>query len=547
MSLIALLPLAVFGVAAWRIGANALYGQATDRLIADLTYQQTQIESWLDSLIGRLNTLSAADPTFPDQLAGQATQDAAVQLLKPQLNGAISSDGFGELILFGQDNRLLASTNKSRRSLLEHPCAVRTICIFGPFTDDETDPGGQRIWLGVQYPILDSQSVLAGALVGLVEARRLDAFLPAYPGGQLSYLLAPDHSVLWLTGFGTLPNNHIAFPALDQLVGISAPQEFSGASSSRAEGVATFIPLLNAWLIDERPIDIVEQPLTFIRPLTLALAAITLAVILLASRMLTTRLARSQAGLRGQIADRDTTLAELRAADQMRNQSIAHMSHELRTSLSATLNFSGFLLDGLFGSLAEEQIEPTRQIHDSARHLLEMINDLLDIAKTEAGQMQLMVAAFDPVPIFDQALATLRALTLSKPVTIQTDLPRVWPIIRGDRRRVLQILLNLVSNAARFTDEGVITIRVHVYPTRLEVRVEDSGAGIDLADVPILFEPFRQGHNAVLLDKGGTGLGLPLSRIFARMHSGDVTYEPGAHGGSTFILSLPLDVPPVKE
>src|SRR5262249_895694 len=141
----------------------------------------------------------------------------------------------------------------------------------------------------------------------------LDALLPAYPGGQLSYLLGPDRSVRWLTGFGTLPNAHIAFPALDQLVGISAPQLFSGAGSSQVEGAATFVPLLDAWLIFERPIDTIEQPIAFVLPLTLALAALTLAASVIASRALSSRLARSHASLQGLITERDTALAELRA------------------------------------------------------------------------------------------------------------------------------------------------------------------------------------------------------------------------------------------
>jgi len=102
--------------------------------------------------------------------------------------------------------------------------------------------------------------------------------------------------------------------------------------------------------------------------------------------------------------------------------------------------------------------------------------------------------------------------------------------------------LNLVSNAAKFTEQGAITLRVHVYATRLEIRIEDSGSGVDPADVPHLFEPYRQGYNALLLEKGGTGLGLPLSRIFARMHGGDLDYLSSETGGAVFICWIPLDV-----
>jgi len=205
------------------------------------------------------------------------------------------------------------------------------------------------------------------------------------------------------------------------------------------------------------------------------------------------------------------------------------------------LNFSGFLSDGLFGELNTDQGEMVRQIHGSSQHLLELINDLIDIAQVQAGQMRLFVREYDPAPVFEQAIATLHSLVLERPITVQTDLPRAWPTLHGDKRRVLQILLNLISNAAKFTERGTITVRVHTYPRRLLVRVEDSGLGVDPAAAAHLFEPFAGGYNLPGQEKGGTGLGLALSKIFAQMHGGDLSYQPGEAGGAVFILTLPLD------
>jgi len=411
-------------------------------------------------------------------------------------------------------------------------CPIQVICVFGPFTEN----GQPR--LGVQYPLLDAHSQPVGSLIGLTDAHYFDALLD-----RESYLLGESGDLRWLPGYGPFSSTHLGFPTLDRSPSVSAPAVYSGIYGDPAEGVAVYIPLLDAWLIEEEAVSAIEQPIAFLPPLGLGLAALVIATVLIGNRWLMARFGREQTALQEQVAVRDRELAGLREAAQLRNLSMAGMSHELRTSVSATLNFSGFLLDGLFGELSADQLEPTRQIHDNAQHLLELINDLLDMAKVEAGQIQLFPTDFDPAPIIEQAVATLQALTLGKPVTIQTDLPRTWPTIHADRRRVLQILLNLVSNAAKFTEEGTIMLRAHVHETRLEVRVEDSGPGVASTDVATLFEPFHQGHNALLMEKGGTGLGLPLSRILARMQDGDVSYEPGARGGSTFVFWLPIKPP----
>ncbi len=534
----AVVPLVTLAGAVWIVGSTTLQRQAADRLTASASDHQTRIEHWLDSLTVTLYEVTAAQPPLTDLMTSNFSglNDRLQQAFLAQPISP-ATQGFSEYMLVGTDGRLLAATNPQRDLPPTRDCSSRVICVFGPFSESASGSGQFR--LGVQYPLLDSHSQPIGALIGLTDARYFDTLMDQ----NASYLIGDAGDLRWLPGYGPFPNSQVNPPILARGVGISAAGTYAGVFDSPAEGVATYIPLLDAWLVHEEALSTIEQPLAVILPLTLALLALALAFILIGNRWLAGRLAQEQTVLRQQLAARESDLAELREAGQLRNHSMAGMSHELRTSLSATLNFSGFLLDGLFGDLSSEQLEPTRQIHDSAQHLLDLINDLLDMAKVEAGQIQLFPIDFDPAPVFEQAIATLRALTLGKPVEVRSDLPRAWPMLHADRRRVLQILLNLVANAAKFTEAGIITIRVHIYTNRLEVRVEDSGPGIDPADVKALFEPFRQGHNALLLEKGGTGLGLPLSRIFARMQGGDVQYEPGEHGGSTFIFWLPLTSP----
>ncbi len=541
---VAFVPLLVFGILANMLAFNANQRQALDRLVVNASNREAQIENWIDALNVNLYRLTINDPALHDALQTETMTPPLVQSTLSRFRSALSPNGLQEITLISWDNRILVSTNETRQLLPERTCAPRVVCPFGPFQENG------RAVMGVQYPFVGDQSQQIGLLIGLADTRQLDTILGNRAGlgiSGIAYLIGADGSLHWLPGYGPLPQTRVTFPGLSQNVTPSEPVSYTGISGATVQGYATFIPLLNAWLIVEQAADEINQPIAALLPLTLALLALTLAAILVTSRIASRRVDRQFAGLSTQVAQLDATLDSVRNADQLKSLTIANMSHELRTPINATLNFSGFLLDGLFGTLTVDQTELIRQMHASSQHLLELINDLLDMSKIEAGQMRLFVTEFDPAPVFDQAIATLRSLTLSKPIRVEVDLPRAWPTLRGDRRRILQILLNLVSNAAKFTDHGTITLRVHVYATHLEIRIEDSGTGIDPADVPNLFEPFRQGYNALLLEKGGTGLGLPLSRIFARMHGGELNYLPGEHlpgerGGAVFVCQLPLDV-----
>lgn len=533
--LAAVLPLIGLTVISSSLLYNSNQRQATDRLYTTAGYRQVQLDRWIDGLTSALIKLASATPSLPDTLQRRNLDKPAIL---QAFSSALGTEGLSEIMLLSEDDRVQLSTRVDRVMPPSRTCPARIICAFEFATE------GSTTRLIVQYPLVGEQGQQVGAIVGLADTAPLDAILSNRAGlgaSGVAYLVSGDGGLRWLPGYGVLSQKQISVPRLERAVLPSEPMTYSGLSGKSVEGIATSILRLNAWLIVEQPLDEIYQTAATLPLLALALVALVLAVIVIGSRLLTQAVTRPLRALTDRIAQLDAALDNARDADQIRNRTIASMSHEFRTPINSILNFSGFLLDNLFGELTPDQAELIRQMHANSQHLLELINDLLDMSKIEAGQMRLFVTEFDPAPVFEQAIATLRSLTLNKPITIKADLPQTWPVVRGDRRRILQILLNLVSNAAKFTDAGTITLRVHIYATRLEVRIEDSGMGVDPADVPNLFEPFRQGYNALLLEKGGTGLGLPLSRIFARMHGGDLDYQPGDHGGALFIFWAPLD------
>jgi signal transduction histidine kinase len=231
---------------------------------------------------------------------------------------------------------------------------------------------------------------------------------------------------------------------------------------------------------------------------------------------------------------------ELRELDNMKSQFLASMSHELRTPLNAILNFTKFVSMEVYGSVTEQQHDALGKIVGSAQHLLSLINDVLDVTKIEAGMMQLFIEAdVDPQLELQTVIATAETLLSEKPVELIRDIDANLPLIVGDRRRVRQILLNLVSNACKFTEVGRVTISAKNRGDELLFAVSDTGPGIAHEDLDIIFEPFRQTEHGVK-HAGGTGLGLPISRKLVAAHGGRLWVESEVGDGSTFYLTLPV-------
>jgi signal transduction histidine kinase len=227
-------------------------------------------------------------------------------------------------------------------------------------------------------------------------------------------------------------------------------------------------------------------------------------------------------------------------ADQIKSQFLAATSHELRTPLNAIINFTKFVSQGVLGPVNEKQIEALTKSVNSAKHLLNLINDVLDISKIEAGSLQLYVES--NVSLAEEmraACAAGEALLEGKPVEMRIEVDDSLPLLTGDRQRIRQILLNLVSNACKFTQSGHILIKAHQDGDKIVTAVEDTGPGVAPEDFETIFETFRQTETGLRQGKG-TGLGLPISRRLAEAHGGKVWLESKINEGSTFYVALPI-------
>ena len=217
------------------------------------------------------------------------------------------------------------------------------------------------------------------------------------------------------------------------------------------------------------------------------------------------------------------------------------MSHELRTPLNAIIGFSEVLGEKLFGDLNDKQAEYTDDILTSGRHLLSLINEILDLSKVEAGRMELELATFDLPLAIDNARTFVRERATRHGITLDVDLDERLGDFLGDERKIKQILLNLLSNAVKFTPEGGrIGINARQSNGSVEISVTDTGVGIAPEDQPTIFEEFRQVGSDYAHKIEGTGLGLTLAKKFVELHGGRiwVTSKPGE--GSTFAFTLPI-------
>src|SRR5262245_29796984 len=232
--------------------------------------------------------------------------------------------------------------------------------------------------------------------------------------------------------------------------------------------------------------------------------------------------------------------AELEVANRHKSEFLANMSHELRTPLNAVIGFSEVLIDRLFGELNDKQDEYLQDILSSGRHLLSLINDILDLSKIEAGRMELELGVFDMPVALDNALTLVRERASRHGIALGVSVdPRVGEFV-ADERKVKQILVNLLSNAVKFTPEGG---RVDVSLTRangsVEIAVTDTGIGIAPEDQEAIFEEFRQVGSDYTRKREGTGLGLPLAKRFVQLHGGRMWVKSEVGRGSTFTFSLP--------
>jgi len=245
----------------------------------------------------------------------------------------------------------------------------------------------------------------------------------------------------------------------------------------------------------------------------------------------------SYSGLERKVEERTR---ELEVANRHKSEFLANMSHELRTPLNAVIGFSEVLQEKMFGDLNEKQLEYVRDIHTSGKHLLSLINDILDLSKVEAGHMELELSRFDLPTALGNAMTLVKERAGRHGIALALEVDQRLNSFVGDERKFKQILLNLLSNAVKFTPEGgKIGVNAEPIEGAIEISVTDTGVGIAPQDQELIFEEFRQAGNDYTRKTEGTGLGLTLTRKFVELHGGSIRVTSELGKGSTFTFTLP--------
>ena len=233
--------------------------------------------------------------------------------------------------------------------------------------------------------------------------------------------------------------------------------------------------------------------------------------------------------------------AQLEVANKHKSDFLANMSHELRTPLNAIIGFSEVLMERMFGEVNDKQADYLKDIHESGRHLLSLINDILDLSKIEAGRMELELSSFHLPTALSNAMTLVRERAQRHGIELRLEVDPRLGEFEGDERKVKQILLNLLSNAVKFTpDGGRVDVTARSIDSRVEIAVKDNGVGIAPEDQASLFEEFRQVGSDATRKAEGTGLGLALTKRFVELHGGEIRVESAPGQGATFTVLLPV-------
>jgi signal transduction histidine kinase len=233
------------------------------------------------------------------------------------------------------------------------------------------------------------------------------------------------------------------------------------------------------------------------------------------------------------------TVEDLEIASQHKNQFVANMSHELRTPLAAMLGYAELIQEGFYGAQPEKSLDALTRIRSNGKHLLGLINTVLDIAKIESGQFTLNMSEYAIESMVETVRAATESLAQNKKLTLTTSVEKSLPVGLGDEQRLTQVLLNLVGNAIKFTDAGEVSIAASARNGCFAVSVTDTGPGIPIDQQDRIFDQFHQVDGSLTKRKGGTGLGLAIAKQIVEMHGGRIWVKSTPGKGSTFQMELP--------
>ena len=261
------------------------------------------------------------------------------------------------------------------------------------------------------------------------------------------------------------------------------------------------------------------------------------------SSQLEERIREATADLEEQNARLQWQSQELEKANRLKSEFLASMSHELRTPINALIGYTALLLDRIYGDVNDQQYDALTRVQIAAQHLLALINDILDLAKIEAGRMPLHLEDVDLDELVAEITAQVEPLVKKKGLTFTSDVSADTPVMFTDRVKVKQILLNLLSNAIKFTHSGGIAVRAHPLRDTVEIEVTDSGIGIKEEHREAIWEDFRQVDQSITREFGGTGLGLSITRKLVEALGGEIRLASEFREGSTFTIVLPVRSP----
>ena len=229
-------------------------------------------------------------------------------------------------------------------------------------------------------------------------------------------------------------------------------------------------------------------------------------------------------------------------ASSAKSQFLANMSHELRTPLNAIIGYTELISDRIYGELPDKAAEVVHRVERNAHHLLGMINDVLDLSKIEAGHLVLDLDDYSLKEVVDTVLTSVESLSQEKKLALRSEVPEALPVAKGDEHRITQVLLNLIGNAIKFTQEGEVSVQVTEKSGEFLVRVTDTGPGISEADRQAIFEEFHQADDSSTREQGGTGLGLAIAKRTIELHGGQVWVDSVPGEGASFAFTLPVRV-----
>lgn len=238
---------------------------------------------------------------------------------------------------------------------------------------------------------------------------------------------------------------------------------------------------------------------------------------------------------------------QLEMADKHKSEFLANMSHELRTPLNAILGYTELVLDNIYGDVPETIKDVLQRLEKNGRHLLNLINDILDISKIEAGQFSLSLNDYSMQEVILTVYTAVEALAAEKNLELKLNIAPDLPVGKGDEQRIAQVLMNLMGNAIKFTEKGEVSVTASVSEGSFLVSVSDTGKGLSAADHNVIFREFQQVDGSSTREKGGTGLGLSIAKKIVKMHGGRIWVESETNQGAIFRFTIPLQVETQKE